>query len=170
MSYSIADVLISHYRLLMILWMALADLIKFIFSRMPIYVFHAIYVREKCDDGFMLACNLTYNKFKDAWYGYLSLLDIDIDSGFACDICEDRPDILIMDATSLSFRKEFAHWRSFLNDVDKNSQDHIPRIRYANWSSEWSIYHVCKRFLLVFLNLHWLIQRALQHLVEDFHL
>eukprot|EP00794_Sanderia_malayensis_P010517 gene10517-11621_t len=100
----------------------------FLHGRMPIYVFHSIYVREKQVEGYAdLASSFTYNKFKNAWYRYMELLDIDIDTGFSCKICKEEPSVLIMDATSLSFRKEFMHWHSFLNKVDTNSDMLIPR-------------------------------------------
>eukprot|EP00794_Sanderia_malayensis_P008570 gene8570-9483_t len=100
----------------------------FLHGRMPIYVFHSIYVREKQAEGYAdLASSFTYNKFKNAWYSYMELLDINIDTGFSCKICKEEPSVLIMDATSLSFRKEFMHWRSFLNKVDTNSDMLIPR-------------------------------------------
>ncbi len=97
---------------------------------MPIYIFHAIYVKEKEDEGYSkLVSFLTYNKFKDAWYSYLELLDIDLDNGFSCKICKEEPTVLIMDATYLLFHKEFMHWRSFLKEVDSNAMPSIPRRR-----------------------------------------
>ena len=99
---------------------------------MPIYVFHTIYVREKREEG--LSCEIrtfSYNKFKDVWYSYLELLDIDIDQGFSCEICKNAPDIVLMDATSLSFRKELTHWRSFLVKVEKTKEPVIPRYSYV---------------------------------------
>ncbi|XP_065055209.1 uncharacterized protein LOC135683786 [Rhopilema esculentum] len=107
-------------------------MISFLHGRMPIYVFHTIYVREKRDEG--LSCEIStfsYNKFKDAWYSYLELLDIDIDQGFGCEICKNAPDIVLMDATSLSFRKELTHWRSFLVEVEQTKEPVIPRYSYV---------------------------------------
>lgn len=54
--------------------------------------------------------NLSYAKFKWAWYSFIELLDIAFDEGFFCPDCGDNPDSLIMDATSVSFRKELASW------------------------------------------------------------
>lgn len=73
---------------------------------------------------------LTYNKFKDSWYAFLSLLDIDLDEGFSCEICKDQPRMLIMDATSLSFRKEMIqNWNNFLQTPTSSQREAIKRVR-----------------------------------------
>ena len=56
----------------------------------------------------------SYNHFRISWYTFLSLLDIDYDCGFKCTECGDHPTTLIMDATSLAFRKELDSWHNFL--------------------------------------------------------
>ena len=66
------------------------------------------------------ASNFSYNHFRMAWYGFLQLLDIDLCEGFMCTTCGDHPDIVIMDATSLSFRKDFDPWKNLLNYSVKN--------------------------------------------------
>ena len=53
----------------------------------------------------------TYNHFRWSWYSFLKLLDIDTSSAFMCPECGTAPDIVLMDATSLSFRKEFLQWK-----------------------------------------------------------
>ena len=57
-----------------------------------------------------LSSMITYNHFRIAWYAFLKLLEIDYDSGFKCHQCVDQPDIVIMDATSLAFRKDLDLW------------------------------------------------------------
>ena len=52
----------------------------------------------------------TYNHFRLSWYAYLSLLDIDVSLGFSCKVCGTTPDVIIMDATSLSFRRALDSW------------------------------------------------------------
>ena len=54
----------------------------------------------------------TYNHFRWSWYSFLKLLDIDPSSAFMCPECGTAPDIVLMDATSLSFRKEFLQWKA----------------------------------------------------------
>eukprot|EP00794_Sanderia_malayensis_P016469 gene16469-18106_t len=107
-------------------------MLNFLHERMPLHVFHMIYIRKKSGDGYSEHLkDFTYNKFKNFWYCYLSLLDIDIAKGFQCEICKEQPSSLIMDATSLSFRKELSLWKSFLQDVQNaDSGDVIPRCRY----------------------------------------
>ena len=45
--------------------------------------------------------------FKDAWYSYLSLLDISYFEGFSCLECGSQPDVIICDGTSLSLMCRF---------------------------------------------------------------
>ena len=52
----------------------------------------------------------TYNHFRLSWYAYLSMLDIDLPLGFSCKECGTTPGIIIMDATSLSFRRALDSW------------------------------------------------------------
>ena len=50
-----------------------------------------------------------YHWFKASWYHYLSILDIDYQSGFKCPSCTvdgNPPDVIICDATSLAFRRD----------------------------------------------------------------
>ena len=56
-----------------------------------------------------------YNHFRCAWYSFLRLLDIDYSANYCCKLCGDRPDIVIMDATSVSFRRALDSWRSFVS-------------------------------------------------------
>lgn len=56
----------------------------------------------------------SYNHFRMAWYAFAQLLDIDLSEGFMCTICGDHPGTVIMDATTLSFRKDFDPWKKFL--------------------------------------------------------
>lgn len=51
--------------------------------------------------------SFSYNQYRLAWYSFLHLLDIDMESGFMCPLCKDSPSAVVMDATSLSFRKDF---------------------------------------------------------------
>ena len=56
-----------------------------------------------------LPSKFPYHWFKASWYHYLSLLDIDYENGFKCPDCGVNgtpPDIIICDATSLSFRRD----------------------------------------------------------------
>lgn len=57
---------------------------------------------------------LSYNHFRMAWYSYLGLLNINYADGFTCINCKNTPKILIMDATTLAFRKELDSRSLFL--------------------------------------------------------
>ena len=53
---------------------------------------------------------VTYSSYLSAWYSYITLLDIDYTEGFMCSQCGHCPDLVVMDATALSFRKELDYW------------------------------------------------------------
>ena len=57
----------------------------------------------------------TYNHFRLSWYAYLNLLDIDLSLGFSCKVCGTTPDIIVMDATSLSFRRALDSWSAIFH-------------------------------------------------------
>ena len=54
---------------------------------------------------------LKYNHFRCAWYTFLGLMDIDYSEGYSCGACGNEPQTLIMDATSVSFRRDLDSWR-----------------------------------------------------------
>ena len=57
----------------------------------------------------------TYNHFRLSWYAYLNLLDIDYSLGFSCKVCGTTPEVIIMDATSLSFWRALDSWSTVLH-------------------------------------------------------
>ena len=52
-----------------------------------------------------------YHHFKSACYSFINKLDVDLSDGFTCSICGVHPGTVVMDATSLSFRKALMSWR-----------------------------------------------------------
>ena len=70
--------------------------------------------------GNHLEDRFTYYHFRAAWYSYLNLLDIDYNSGFVCPICGQTPQLLVMDGTSIAFRKELDSWKSiFQTNIER---------------------------------------------------
>lgn len=59
----------------------------------------------------------TYNHFRSSWYSFLNLLDIDMEKGFMCQNCGLQPDIVLMDGTSLAFRRDVESWRALLHST-----------------------------------------------------
>ena len=57
---------------------------------------------------------LVISKCRQAWYSFINLLDIDLLEGFFCELCGQVPDPVIMDGTSVSFRKALDSWRPLL--------------------------------------------------------
>ena len=57
---------------------------------------------------------ITYNHFRLAWYCYMKKLDINYEDGFCCPKCGNQPQAVVMDATSLAFRKELDSWELVL--------------------------------------------------------
>lgn len=59
----------------------------------------------------------TYNHFRSSWYSFLNILDIDMDEGFICEQCGAQSDIVLMDATSLAFRRDLQSWQVLLQST-----------------------------------------------------
>ena len=84
----------------------------------PLFLFRTTMFTEYCileklhEDVGDVPLNTTfaYNHFRLSWYAYLNLLDIDFSNGFCCKVCGSTPDLIIMDATSLSFRRALDSW------------------------------------------------------------
>ena len=73
---------------------------------------------------------LSYHQWRFAWYSFLDLLDIDYEEGFCCPICgkDNGLDIVICDATELSFRQELStSLKSTMNDPFSGSRSTEPR-------------------------------------------
>ena len=78
-----------------------------LFCRGTMYTEYTIIKMMHADAGSStLPRLLKYNHFRMAWYSYLGLLNINYSEGFTCTHCGSAPEALIMDATTLSFRKE----------------------------------------------------------------
>ena len=45
-----------------------------------------------------------------AWYSFLELLDINYEDGFVCGRCGAYPEVVLCDATTLGFRREYAQF------------------------------------------------------------
>ena len=87
----------------------------YIFSRTTMFTEYTVLKKIQEDSGSHLFSSLfTYNHFRFSWYSYLSLLDIDYRNGFKCTVCGDQPETVIMDATSLAFRREADSWHEAL--------------------------------------------------------
>ena len=67
---------------------------------------------------------VSYNHFRIAWYLFLELIcaDINFSDGFLCSHCGSYPSVLIMDATSLAFRRDLDFWsENLLTKSDKST-------------------------------------------------
>lgn len=88
--------------------------------RTTIFTEYSILVKTHEDLGnYEFSSKFTYNHYRMAWYAFTQLLDVDLQQGFVCNICGDNPRRVIMDATSLSFRKDFDPWKNFLAEPTK---------------------------------------------------
>ena len=54
----------------------------------------------------MISDIFSYNHYRHSWYSFLFLLDADHEIGFMCSKCERLPQVVIMDATPLAFRRD----------------------------------------------------------------
>ena len=77
---------------------------------------------------------MNYNQFKDSWYAFLSLLDIDYAEGSVCSTCGPQPETVVCDGTSIGFQ------RKFLVCTNEVSEDVIRKVRsvlYNLWNIFW---------------------------------
>ena len=106
-----------------------------IYSRTTIYTEYSVLKKNFCDSGFScIGDQMSYADFKDAWYAFLNLLAIDYETSFECPGCGPAPETVVMDATSVAFRKEMIEWKSFFSTQLDNSKpyDKIDAARYIN--------------------------------------
>lgn len=83
--------------------------------RMTIYTGYTILVKAHEDGGNPgFSSTVEYYHFRSAWYAFLSLIDINFSEGFQCTTCGNSPQVIIMDATGLSFRRELDFWKDNL--------------------------------------------------------
>ena len=97
--------------------------------RTTIYTQYCVLSKSHEDTGAALKdfeSNFTYNHFRFAWYAFLKLMDINYSEGFKCTHCGSVPSTVVMDATSLAFRKDLAPWNS--SAVAANSEKGKPHI------------------------------------------
>ena len=88
--------------------------------------YHKIFCLTQKSSGH-LKTNLSYKELKDAWYGFLGLLDIDFAAGSVCGKCGNEPEIIVCDATGLSHQKKFAA----LILKEQSSTTYIPKYSYV---------------------------------------
>ncbi|XP_078614406.1 uncharacterized protein LOC144883690 [Branchiostoma floridae x Branchiostoma japonicum] len=69
---------------------------------------------------------LSYNKFRQSWYEFEELLDIDYSKGFMCPLCGPAPKVIICDGTALSFRRELLPWQQVLGESDSGTETAYP--------------------------------------------
>ncbi len=65
----------------------------------------------------LVLSSFKYHHFQHAWYSFMQLLDIDYSKGFCCNVCGNLPSTLIMDGTSLAFRRALDSWKSFIGTI-----------------------------------------------------
>ncbi|KAL3868428.1 hypothetical protein ACJMK2_041236 [Sinanodonta woodiana] len=87
----------------------------FLTGKTTIFTEYTVLCRMHIDAGHDIQGKLSYSDFKSAWYSFLDLLEIDYTSSFVCSHCGLDPDTVVMDATSLSFRKDLVSWQNILS-------------------------------------------------------
>ena len=59
----------------------------------------------------------SYDNWRMAWYAFINLLHVNTLAEFTCDICETLAEILVYDATSLGFQRNFQFFKSTRTEV-----------------------------------------------------
>ena len=79
----------------------------FVCHRTTIFTQYSVLMKLLNDSGSINLGLFSYHQYLQSWYAFLELLDINFSDGFLCNKCGSTPSIIIMDATSLAFRKSF---------------------------------------------------------------
>ncbi|KAI8516330.1 hypothetical protein Bbelb_049110 [Branchiostoma belcheri] len=100
-------------------------------ARNPLAAFHRAYRRQISALG--RGDVLPLHKMRLAWDSFSHLLDIDWQTSFRCPVCEQHPDVIICDGTSLGFRKDLIKYDSSRetqqsSSVQVQGSDHEERV------------------------------------------
>jgi hypothetical protein len=91
--------------------------------RTTIFTEYSILRKTFVDCGYQdFSEKMSYQDFKESWYAFLDLLDIDYMSTFHCPDCGPDPDTVVMDATSVAFRKELLSWDGLFRNTSDRSE------------------------------------------------
>lgn len=91
--------------------------------RSTIFTEYQVLCQTLSDAGYVdIGEKMTNQDFKCAWYAFLDLLDINYENSFQCPHCGPDPDTVVMDATSVAFRKELISWKSLFTDEKHDSK------------------------------------------------
>ena len=66
------------------------------------------------------ASMINYQQWRMSWYAFVELLDINYEEGFSCQQCGQYPKVVCCDATTLSFRREYAQELDVSRDTLEN--------------------------------------------------
>ncbi|XP_061188793.1 uncharacterized protein LOC133196966 [Saccostrea echinata] len=87
---------------------------SFLHGKRPLYTFYQTWCDIHLDYGNTQIEDFSYQRLRNAWHCFLSLLDIDFSLGFSCPHCggdEVPPDTIVCDGTSLSFQRRMWDWK-----------------------------------------------------------
>lgn len=78
-----------------------------------------------------------YHWLRAAWYHYLTILDVDYQSGFMCPNCGEQPTSVVCDATSLAFRRQLLPSEEVLPQCHDTDEQPLLHGRYKQ---KYSLY------------------------------
>lgn len=104
-------------------------------------------------------------RFRYSWYAFVSLLDLDFTSGFACPECGDCPDTVVMDGVSLDIRKSLMPWRQY---IDVKNTSTVLDGRFVSISNDWNENESINANKMSFCD-HPLVSNVLTSLFTTFH-
>ena len=97
--------------------------------------------------------NMSYAMWVQSWYHFISLLDVDLKDGMACEKCGDQPDVIICDGTAVGFQKKFL---TALVSRPEEIGDNIPRARLIYLFSQYIYFRQYlnfKKYLNLYIDL-----------------
>ncbi|KAH3830787.1 hypothetical protein DPMN_104040 [Dreissena polymorpha] len=81
---------------------------QYLYSRSTMFSFYNVWLQHQSDNGnTQFARIFSYMYFRQTWFAYLQLMDIDFEADFTCRECGPSPVTMLFDGTCLSFKKNF---------------------------------------------------------------
>lgn len=101
-----------------------------ILFRITLHTFFNVWEQRNFDAGNInFRQYIDYNSWRFAWFGFLRLLDINYKEGWLCPLCGQEPNVVICDATSLAFQKQFVRTPKIVSSTEQDAVVPSP-IRY----------------------------------------
>ena len=81
------------------------EVLTLVFRSCSLVGYHENWKMNMLAAGIQLEPFINYQPLRFSWYSFVSLLDIDYEMGFKCNVCGRYPSVSSCNATSLGFKR-----------------------------------------------------------------